>query len=141
MLKQARKELGGITPTGYARGAPHHEYCCVDTPSGTMCVLFSPGEDDGDTKPHPILLREEAEAQACVRFPAAIPSTRNANHVAKYTRELEDEGKDRDPELSAEILPVLWGVWIWLRLLRRYRKCDRKSSCYTIYNPRTHSHQ
>jgi len=120
--RSARKALGGITPTEYAKGALNMEtgYCCVNTPSGTMCVIYSPVKGDDDIKVHAVLLGEDAEARACVRFPIAVASSHHAEHIAKIIEGLEERCRDRDTEITAEILPVLWRARIWLRLVQHY---------------------
>lgn len=118
--RSARKALGGITPAEYANGALNMEtgYCCVNTQSGTVCVIYSPGKGDDDIKVHAVLLGEDAEARAFIRFPAAAASSHHADHVAKIIEGLEERCRDRDTEITAEILPVLWRARVWLRLVQ-----------------------
>ncbi len=118
-IRSARKALGGITPTEYAAGATSKEirYCCISTAPGPMCVVYSPGNGDDEMKVHAVLLGEVAEARACIRFPTAAAFHQHTHHVAGHIEELEEGGKDRDTELPAELLSVLWRVRVWLRLV------------------------
>jgi AraC family transcriptional regulator of adaptative response/methylated-DNA-[protein]-cysteine methyltransferase len=119
-IRSARKALGGISPTEYAAGATNIEirYCFISTPPGPICVVYSPGNGDDEMKVHAVLLGEDAEARACVRFPTAAASHQHFDCVAGHIEELEEGGKDRDTELPAEHLIVLWRARVWLRLIQ-----------------------
>lgn len=117
-VRSTRKALGGITPTEYADGATSKEirYCCISTPPGPKCVVYSPGNEDDEMKLHAVILGEDAEARARIQFPTAAASHQRTHRVAGLIEELEEGGKDRVTELPAELLSVLWRTSVWLRL-------------------------
>ena len=119
--RTARKALGGISPSEYTKGALSVgiEYCCCDTPCGSVCVMMSKGKAVDEMKIHAVLLGSDAEKSANLRFPRAKASDAYQNNLRRCLRELEEEARDRDSELIPDVLPSLWRTRVWLKLVQR----------------------
>lgn len=119
-IRSARKALGGISPIEFAKGSAtiNVQYCSVDTPAGTLCLAYSPGKSNEEIKVHTVLLGIDAEARVCVRFPATTASSRYAVYFMKCVHEVKQESQDRDTELTAEVLVMLWRVRMWLSVVQ-----------------------
>ena len=114
--RTARKALGGLSPTEYAKGAPSTtiEHCCVGTPCGRICIAFSNSEGP-ELKVHAVLIGPDAERRTCLRFPDSTVSELHSRALENCVRCLEEEVRDRDTELTADVLLALWRARIWLR--------------------------
>ena len=118
--RTARKALGGISPSEYAKGAlpTNVQYCYGETACGRLCVLFSGNEDAAETRVHAVLLGPDAETRASLRFPRAKEAIAYHDHLDQCLREIAEEARDRDTELTADVLPTLWRARVWLRLMQ-----------------------
>lgn len=112
--RTARKALGGLSPTEYAKGATsaNINYSSIDVPSDNLCTAYS---KKGAI--HSVILGPQSEAQMRLRFPTAIASSRHSQRLQQCVRELDMGGNDRDAELPANILPTLWRIRVWLKLV------------------------
>ncbi len=117
--RTARKALGGLSPTEYAKGAPstNIEYCCAGTPCGRICIAFSNSEGR-ELKVHAVLIGPDAETRTSLRFPDSTVSEVHSRALENCVRCLEEEVRDRDTELTDDVLLALWRARIWLRLLQ-----------------------
>ena len=117
--RTARKALGGLSPTAYAKGAPstNIEYCCVGTPCGRICVAFSNLEGP-ELKVHAVLIGPDAETRTRLRFPHSTVSELHSRALENCVRCLEEDVRDRDTELTDDVLLALWRARIWLRSLQ-----------------------
>ncbi|KAL2041955.1 hypothetical protein N7G274_005143 [Stereocaulon virgatum] len=118
--RTARKALGGISPSEYAKGAPstnvHH--CCGETPCGRLCAVFSRDENAAENRVHAVLLGPDAETKASLRFPQSKEAIAYQGHLDQCLRDIHLEARDRDTELNAAVLPTLWRARVWLRLMQ-----------------------
>lgn len=128
-LRTARKALGGISPTEYIEGAKTAkvEYTTIDTAFGRMCVAWSTksttkccrlGQCKAVARVHALLFGQDSERRIRGRFPLAVASTACVPWLRDCVRQLEAEGKDREAELPAEVVPLLRRARVWLRLLQ-----------------------
>ncbi len=117
--RTARKALGGLLPTEYAKGAPstNIEHCCVGTPCGRICIAFS-NSKGLELKVHAVLIGPDAETRTRQRFPNSTISVMHSRALENCVRRLEEEVRDRDTELGADVLLALWRARIWLRSLQ-----------------------
>ena len=117
--RTARKALGGLSPTEYTKGAPSTtiEYCCVATPCGRVCIAFSNSEGL-ELKVHAVLIGPDAETRTRLRFPNSTVSVMHSPALENCVRRLEEEVRDRDTELTPDVLLALWRARIWLRSLQ-----------------------
>lgn len=117
--RTARKALGGLSPTSYAKGAPSTtiEHCCVETPCRRICIAFSNSEES-ELKVHAVLIGPDAETRIRLRFPDSTVSEVHSGALENCVRGLEEEVRDRDTELTEDVLLALWRARIWLRLLQ-----------------------
>jgi AraC family transcriptional regulator of adaptative response/methylated-DNA-[protein]-cysteine methyltransferase len=122
--RTARKALGNLFPTEYGKGAPstNIEYCRVDTPAGLICAACSMSEDLTEASVHAVLLGLDSEDRMRLRFPHAEYSVDYENCLQVCVQELEKEGRDRDTELTADVLSMLWKARIWLKLSQYWGK-------------------
>ena len=118
--RTARKALGGISPSEYAKGAPstNVHYCCSETPCGRLCAVFSRDENAAENRVHAVLLGPDAETKASLRFPQAKEAIAYQGHLDQCLRDIQLEARDRDTELNAAVLPNLWRARVWLRLMQ-----------------------
>ncbi|KAK0509084.1 hypothetical protein JMJ35_008455 [Cladonia borealis] len=118
--RTARKALGNLSPTAYAKGAPSTiiSHCCVDgTPCGRICIAFSNSNSEGrEMNVHAVLIGPDAETRICLRFPDSTASERHSSALEKCVRSLGEEVRDRDTELADDVLLGLWRARVWLRL-------------------------
>ncbi|MCJ1449682.1 hypothetical protein MMC28_000010 [Mycoblastus sanguinarius] len=116
--RAARKALGGVSPKEYAEGATSRnvEHCCVGSPFGRLGIAFSTSEDTTDVSVHAVLLGEDSESRLHCRFPAVKASTIHAGRLQQSVRQLEEDGRDRDTQLTPDLLPVLWRARVWLKI-------------------------
>ena len=119
--RTARKALGGLSPTEYAKCAPstNIKHCCVQTPCGRTCIAFSNSEGL-ELKVHAVLIGPDAETRTRLRFPGSTVSEVHSRALEECVRCLEEEARDRDSELTADMLLALWRARIWLRLLQHW---------------------
>ena len=117
--RTARKALGGLSPTSYAKGAPSTtiEHCCAETPCGRICIAFSTSKAP-ELKVHAVLIGPDAETRIRLRFPDSTVSEAHGRALENCVRGLEEEVRDRDTEVAADVLLALWRARIWLRLLQ-----------------------
>ncbi|KAL8822900.1 MAG: hypothetical protein Q9191_006371 [Dirinaria sp. TL-2023a] len=118
--RTVRKALGGISPKDFANGAPSRliYYGHAKTPCGLLYTVLSVHEHTAHASLHSVYFAEEAGEQGCQRFPTALFSDHYAARLQQCVNELEKESRDRDTELTADVLPTLWRVRIWLKFLR-----------------------
>ena len=118
--RMIRKALGGLSHADFAHGAPSRliQYCRAETPCGLLCVIFSADKYPADIKLHTVFFVQEDGKQECQCFPTAQLSHHYEARLQKCVDELEKEGRDRDTELTADVLPTLWRARVWLRFLR-----------------------
>lgn len=105
-LRTARKALGGVSPTEYADGLHSTDvrYCYAISPRGPVYVVYSVEEGHSQFKLHGILLGEHAEEQVGHGFTAAKSSIQYDERLRRCVTELEEESRDWDTELPADIL-------------------------------------
>ena len=118
--RTARKALGNLSPTAYAKGAPSTtiSHCCVDgTPCGRICIAFSNSNSEGrEMNVHAALIGPDAETRIRLRFPASTVSEVHSSALEECVRSLGEEVRDRDTELADDVLLGLWRARVWLRL-------------------------
>ena len=113
--RTVKKALGGIAAADYAMGAPNTEMRCavIDSPAGTLYVVYS---HEGAV--HAILVGEDSEDQLQTRFQLLEIKERSVAEFRQVFVKLEEKTKDRDAELPADLLPMLWRARAWLKLAR-----------------------
>ena len=118
--RTARKVLGGISPSEYAKGAPsiNVHYSCGETPCGRLCAVFSRDENAAENRVHAVLLGPDAETKASLRFPQSKEAIAYQGQLDQCLRDIQLEARDRDTELNAAVLPTLWRARVWLRLIQ-----------------------
>ena len=116
--RTARKALGGLGPEEYANGAKSTsiEYCRVCTPVGELEVAYSVNRKGSSLTVHTTRLLEESNLPIGQHFETSIRSEKHAQFLQQCVQELEEKCKDRDAELAADVLSVLWRVRLWLKL-------------------------
>ena len=118
--RTARKALGGIAPAEYANGAPSTDikHCCVENPRGRIFIAFSQPKAKSEAHVHAVMVGPDAELRMYRRFPGTMASVEHSQTLDDCVRRLAEEGRDRDTELSADVVPALWRARIWLRLVQ-----------------------
>jgi len=112
--RTAKKALGGISPTVYAKGAKDQtiKYTSVRSPVGLIQVAFS-----GKGAVHAVILGDQSEDFTVSQLPTATASEIHAHSLHDCMRRIEMESRDRDTELPADLLPLLWRARIWSKLV------------------------
>ena len=116
--RTARKALGGLSPKDFANGAKPTsvEYCYVSAPVGDLEVAYSRGQKTPNMTVHAILPLQEFGVPRGNHFWTSKGSEDHAQSLQQCVRELEEKCGDRDTELAADVLPVLWRARLWLKL-------------------------
>ena len=65
---------------------------------------------------HAIVLSQDLGLSIANRFWASKRSQEHTQRFQECVSELEDKCKDRDVELTADVLSVLWRARLWLKL-------------------------
>ncbi len=114
--RTARKALGGLSPEEYANGAKHTsiQYCRVSTPVGDLEVAYSRHKNTPSL--HAMVLLQDSRRPIGNHFWALKKSEEHTQRLQQFVKELEDECQDRDVELAADVLSVLWRARLWLKL-------------------------
>ena len=118
--RTARKALGGLNPVEYANGATSLtiEYCCVSSPVGGLEVAYSGDKSTSDVKVHAVVLSQDCSLAISDHFRTSKRSDDCTQRLQQCVRELEEECRDRDVELAADVLSILWRARLWLKLTR-----------------------
>ena len=121
--RTARKALGGLKPEEYTNGAKSTsiEYCRVCTPVGDLEVAYSLNKNGRSLNLHSIRLSQDSSLPIGQHFEAPTRSEEHARFLQQCVQELEEKCKDRDTELAADVLSVLWRVRLWLKLTHDIR--------------------
>ena len=116
--RTARKALGGQSPVEYANGAKSMviEYCHVSTSVGDLEVAYSRDEKFLNVTVHATVLLQDSNLSISNHFLASKGSEAQTQRFQDCIRELEEKCQDRDAELAADVLPVLWRARLWLKL-------------------------
>ena len=116
--RTARKALGGLNPEEYANGAKSAsvEYCRVPSPVGDLEVAYSENKKTSSHTVHTVLLLQDSSLSIGDHFGASKGPEEYARNLQQYIRELEEKCQDRDVELAADVLSVLWRARLWLTL-------------------------
>lgn len=115
--RAARKALGDILPLHYARGVPSKklQYCIQNTPCGPLCIVFSFDEDRVNCNAHAVSF-EGAEGWACQCFSATRASGEYQDRLTEWLGALKEASRDRDIELTSDVLPSLWRARVLLKI-------------------------
>lgn len=116
--RTARKALGGLSPEDYANGAKATsvEYCRVSAPVGDLEVAYSRDRKAPNVTVHAVVLLQHSSIQVGICFRTSKRSGEHSKRLEQCVRELEEKCQDRDVELAADVLPVLWRARLWLKL-------------------------
>lgn len=116
--RTARKALGGLSPEEYANGAKSTviEYCHVSTSVGDLEVAYSRDKKSPNVTVHATVLSQNPSPSISDHFQASKGSGAHIQRFQTCIRELEEKCRDRDVELAADVLPVLWRARMWLKL-------------------------
>ena len=116
--RTARKALGGLSPEEYANGADSRSfmYCRVSSPAGDLEVTYSRDERTPNMNVHAVVLLQGFAPQIDSHFWSAKVSEDRTQRLQQCVRELEGKCQDRDAELAADVLSVLWRARLWLKL-------------------------
>ncbi len=116
--RTARKALGGLNPAEYASGAKSTsiEHCCVSSPVGDLEVAYSGDKNAANTMVHAVVLSQDLGVPIGDHFWTSKRSGDCSHRLQQYIRELEEKCQDRDVELAADVLSVLWRARLWLSL-------------------------
>ena len=116
--RAARKALGGLNPGDYASGAAHKsiEYCYVSSPVGELIVAYSGDGKTSNVTVHAVVVSQDSSPPIGAHFRASRESREYAQYFHQCVKELQEKCQDRDVELAAEVLPVLWRARLWLEL-------------------------
>ena len=116
--RTARKALGGLTPDEYANGAKSKviEYCHISTSVGDLEVAYSRDKKFPNVTVHATVLLQDPNLSIRNHFRASKGSEAQTQRFQDCIRELEGKCQDRDVELAADVLPVLWRARLWLKL-------------------------
>lgn len=118
--RAARKALGGISPVEYASGASSKalQYCIAQTPCGPIYVVFSVNNHPGNANVHTVAFGQDGRETPRQHFPTARLSSQHGSRLQRCIDNSQQESSDRDTELPADVLPVLWRVRMLLRFLQ-----------------------
>ena len=118
--RAARKALGGINPVDFAKGIPSRSLiaCSAESPYGHLRVILSVDKNPHGPKVHAVFLTERASQQESMPFPKAQASPEYDSALQECVNELQKECGDRDTEITAHELPLIWRVRVWLRFLQ-----------------------
>ena len=121
--RTARKALGGLKPEEYTNGAKSTsiEYYRVCTPVGDLEVAYTLNKNGISLTLHTIRLLQDSSLPIGQHFEAPPRSEEHAQFIQQCVQELEEKCKDRDTELAADVLSVLWRVRLWLKLTHDIR--------------------
>ena len=116
--RTARKALGGLGPEEYTNGAKSTSirYCRVCAPAGELEVAYSVNKKGISWTVHTTRLLQDSSLPIDQHFEAPTRSEEHAQFLQQCVQELEEKCKDRDTELAADVLSVLWRVRLWLKL-------------------------
>ena len=116
--RTARKALGGLGPEEYKNGAKSTsiEYCSVCAPVGELEVAYSVNRKGLNLKVHTTRLLQDSSLPISQHFETSKRSEKHEEFLQQCVQELEEKCKDRDAELAADLLSVLWRVRLWLKL-------------------------
>lgn len=116
--RTARKALGGLSPKEYANGAGSRsiKYCRVSAPAGDLEVAYSRDKSTPNMNVHAVVLLQDFGPQIDNHFRTAKVSEGRTQRLQQCVRELEGKCQDRDAELAADVLSVLWRARLWLKL-------------------------
>ena len=116
--RTARKALGGLTPEEYANGAESAsiEHCRVSSPAGDLEVAYSGNKKASNVNVHAIVLLQDISKPIGDHFGASKRSQDHAQRLQICVKELEEICQDRDVELAADVLSILWRARLWLKL-------------------------
>lgn len=116
--RTARKALGGVSPQEYANGANSRsmEYCRVSAPTGDLEVAYSRDKSISNVNVHAVVILQDCSSQTDNRFKTVDSSEDHAQRLQQCVRELEEKCQDRDAELAADVLSVLWRARLWLKV-------------------------
>lgn len=115
--RMARKALGGLSPEEYANGAISTaiEYCHVSTSAGDLEVAYSRDKKSSNVTVHATVLTQDLSLSISNHLLASKGSKAHTQRFQKCISELEEKCQDRDVELAADVLPVLWRARLWLK--------------------------
>ena len=116
--RTVRKALGGLGPEEYTNGAKSAliKYCRVCAPVGELEVAYSVKKKGKSWTVHTTRLLQDSSLPLGQHFKALKRSEEHAQFFQQCVQELEEKCKDRDTELAADVLSVLWRVRLWLKL-------------------------
>ena len=116
--RTARNALGGISPEEYANGAKSRPLrsCRVSSPVGEIELVYSGDKDFSSLIVHATALLQDSSLPTAHHFRTPEKSEEYTKSFQQCVRELEDNCKDRDAELAADVLSVLWRARLWLKL-------------------------
>lgn len=116
--RAARKALGGLNPEEYANGAKSTSsgHCRVRSPVGDFEVAYSENKETSSLAVHAMVLLHDSNLPIGEHFGKMKGSEKNAGRLQQCVRELEEKCQDRDVELAADVLSVLWRARLWLKV-------------------------
>ena len=116
--RTARKALGGLKPGDYANGAEHKliKYCYVSSPVGELIVAYSGDGETSNVTVHAVVLSQDFGSSIGAHFRVSKESEEFAQCLRQCVEELKEKCQDRDVELAADVLSVLWRARLWLKL-------------------------
>ena len=116
--RRARKALGGLSPQEYANGArsTSTEFCRISAPVGDLEVTYSREKKIANVDVHAVTLLQNPRSPTGHHFMTSKNSEEHTERLKKCVRELEEKCQDRDVELAADVLAVLWRARVWLKL-------------------------
>lgn len=117
--RTASKALGGLSTEEYASGAKATsiEYCRVSAPVGDLEVAYSRDKKSPNVTVHAVVLLQDSSLPICNYFWTSTRSEEHTKSLQECVRELTEKSQDRDVELGADLLPILWRARRWLTLI------------------------
>ena len=116
--RTARKALGGLNPEDYANGAKSTsiQYCRVSAPVGDLEIAYSKDKKSPNVTVHAVVLLQDYSIPISNHFWTIKRSEEHTQRLQQCVNKLEDDCQDRDVELAADVLSVLWRARLWLKL-------------------------
>ncbi|CAD6577398.1 MAG: hypothetical protein ASARMPRED_008264 [Alectoria sarmentosa] len=116
--RTARKALGGLSPEEYANGAKSTsvECCRVSAPAGDLEVAYSRDKKTPKVTVHAVVPSQDLSLPIGDHFRTSKRSEVYTQRLQQCVKELEEKCQDRDVELAADVLSILWRARLWLKL-------------------------
>ena len=114
----ARKALGDLSLEEYANGAKSTsiECCRVSAPVGDLEIAYSRDKKTPKVTVHAIVPSQDLSLPIGNHFRTSKRSEVYTQRLQQGVKELEEKCQDRDVELAADVISILWRARLWLKL-------------------------